>query len=94
MKTAKPPDVRPVVAFLCVVSGFAEVYVAATTPGKARHICVSGLQESGYTESGQYKNVRVRRAKKFDEWAKTAKRGCFGYDSVMVQMQLSGAKLA
>lgn len=86
-------DPRPLLAYVCMVHGYSDTYVAATTPGKARHVVVSGLREVGYTESGQYKNVRVSRAKKFDEWAKTARRGCFGHDAVMVQMQLAGDKL-
>ncbi len=86
-------DQRPVVAFLCAIEGFTDFYVAATCPGKARHIAVSSMKEAGYTESAQYKNVRVSRAKKFDEWAKTAKRGCFSHDAVLVQMGISGTKL-
>ena len=83
----------PIRAFVATVEGFSDVYTAAISSGKARHAVVSALQEVGYTESGQYKNVRVRRMPEFDNWAKTAKRGCFGYDAVMDQIRISGAKL-
>lgn len=83
VRPVKPPDTRPVVAYLCAIEGFTEFYVAATRPGKARHIAVSDMKDAGYTESAQYKNVRVSRAKQFDEWARTAKRGCFSRDAVM-----------
>lgn len=83
----------PALAFVCSVEGLMETYVAATTKGKARHICVEGLKEAGYTESGQYKNVRVRRAPTFDNWARIAKRGCFSHDAVMDQSRRAGVSL-
>ena len=60
-------------AFLADVHGFAPSVVAAETASKARHKVVAALKDIGYTESAQYKNVRISRIPRHDEWAKTAK---------------------
>ena len=56
--------------------------MAAESAGKARHIIVASLKDIGYTESAQYKNVRVVRLKKYDAWAQTTKNKCVAQDNM------------
>lgn len=69
-------------AFISDVHGFPAAVIPAATAAKARHMVVSSLREVGYTESAQYKNVRIVRAKQFDAWAQSAKAHYHTLDDV------------
>ncbi len=68
---------QPVRAFGVYVHGFPDGIVPTKTASKARWIAVKSMQDVGYTESGQFKNVRVARIPKYDTWAQTAKEQCY-----------------
>ncbi len=58
-------------AFLCSMPGFSEVYVAASTRSKARYIYYKIYRKAGYKQA-DFVFINVKRAKKYDGWAKTA----------------------
>ncbi len=70
-------------AFVASVEGFSEVYIPAMSAGKARYVAVKGLREAGYTDSAQFRNVRVSHKKEYDEWAQKAKPGYYSFDQLM-----------
>ncbi len=70
-------------AFIVSVHGFSEVYIPAATAGKARWIAVRALQEAGYTDSAQFRNVRVARKKNLDPWAQQVKSGYYSHDQLL-----------
>lgn len=75
-------EALPPKAYVASQDGYAEVYVAAKTSSKARWIVVSGMREAGLKGSAQFHLISVRRAPKYDAWAKTAKRHCHGHDDM------------
>lgn len=55
-----------------MIDGITDGYIAAETPGKARYIALCSLKEAGYSESAQFKSIRIVRRPEYDHWAKTA----------------------
>lgn len=70
-------------AFIASVEGFSEVYIPARTAGKARYIAVKGLREAGYTDSAQFRNVRIKHAKEYDAWAQRAEVKYYSFNQML-----------
>ncbi len=77
-------DDLPMKAYIATQEGYGDTFVAAKTASKARWIVVSGMREAGIRDAAQFCLIRVARVPKYDAWAQTAKRQCYGRDAMPV----------
>lgn len=74
----------PVKAYVASVTGFSDLAVPAKTASKARWMVISSMREAGYTDSAQFRFVRVARYPKFDNWALTAAPRVYSRSDVII----------